>query len=206
MLSLHRAAVDELAWRFQAAEAALGIHAQNIAEGGSTVFDELASHRTHMSKREAGHRHAVERMRRVDGCLAALQASDVSVLRLAFTPQGRATWRLSLAFELSGERKTCLLGFALCQPATAKAYQRDEGHEPRDRDALIRWLEMAPDRVLMGLAEGALEALEPSLAAYAEAMRVRDDREREERESAAQARREHFAAEVAALHRRLWGT
>jgi len=33
MLSDYQKALDELAWRFQSAEAALGIRAQNIAEG-----------------------------------------------------------------------------------------------------------------------------------------------------------------------------
>lgn len=214
------AARDELAWRFQSAEAAIGVRAQNIAEGGGGVFDELASHRTHMAKRTDMHRRSVDRMRRVDACLAELgedpgTARYPRALALAFSPAGRASYRLSLAFELGGSvYKLSLLGFALSTggPAAAYALAHPGGAAP-DRDALLRWLDGgiatmtgASDKTLQNLARQAQEALAPAVEAYAAAMARRRAREAEERYAAKQAREALLEQDLARLRVRLWGS
>lgn len=209
MLSLHRAAVDELAWRFQSAEAALGIHAQNIAEGGSGVFDEAASHRTHMAHRTEAHRFAVAKMKKIDACLAELTEGQARLLAVTFTPAGRASPHLASALGVSVNGQwLSLLGLAVATGIAGKAQERSgyalggsgvSGH-------VVLWLDTKATRdELRAVQASTLRALEPLVEAYEVRRLARVGREREERERASQERQAVLDAELAGLHRRLWG-
>jgi len=202
MLSLHRAAVDELAWRFQSAEAALGIHAQNIAEGGSGVFDEAASHRTHMAHRAEAHRFAVAKMRKVDACLAELTEGQARLLAVTFTPAGRASPHLASALGVSVNGQwLSLLGLAVATGIAAKAQERASG-----AGDLVVWLDTKATRgELRAVQASTLRALEPLVEAYEVRRLARVGREREERERASQERRAMGDRESERLRVKLWG-
>ena len=209
MLSDYQKALDELAWRFQSAEAALGIRAQNIAEGkGGGVFDDMASHRAHMSKRTDRHHTAVTRMRRVDACLAALPRRTVEDLAVAFTPAGRANHLLFRAFAIQTPfHEVSLLGYALHVGLVLAAFQRAHGgSEPRSRDTMLAWLnDEASTNVVKGLVADTRIALESAVAAYEVQRLARLEVERECRERAQREREALLSREVEALHARLWG-
>lgn len=211
MLSDYQKALDELAWRFQSAEAALGIRAQNIAEGkGGGVFDDMASHRAHMSKRTDRHHTAVTRMRRVDACLAALPRRTVEDLAVAFTPAGRANHLLFRAFALQTPfHEVSLLGYALHVGAVLAAFQRAHGgSEPRSRDTMIAWLNDEATKgknVVAGVVADTRIALESAVAAYEVQRLARLEVERESRERAQREREALFEREMQALNLKLWG-
>lgn len=195
-------ALSELLWRFQAAEAALGIHAQNIAEGGSGVFDEAASHRTHMAHRTEAHRFAVAKMQKIDACLAELTEGQVRLLAVTFTPAGRASPHLSSALGVSVNGQwLSLLGLAVATGIAAKAQERAEANGD-----LMVWLDTKATRdELRAVQASTLRALEPLVEAYEARRLARVGREREERHKATQARQVALDAELVGLHRRLWG-
>ena len=201
-MSAHRDAVDELLWRFQCAEAALGIHAQNIAEGGSAVFDEAASHRAHMAHRTEAHRFAVAKMRKIDACLAELTEGQARLLAVTFTPAGRASPHLSSALGVSVNGQwLSLLGLAVATGIAVKA----QGQAEAVGD-LVVWLDTKATRdELRAVQASTLRAMEPLVEAYEARRLARVGREREERHRAAQARRAVLEAELVGLHRRLWG-
>lgn len=202
-LAEHHEAAAELTWRFQDAEAALGIHAQDIRGGkGGGVFDEAASHRAHMAHRTERHRHAVARMRRIDACLAEMEPGQARLLQAAFAPAGRASPHLASALGVSiNGRWLSLVGLALATGIAEAARDRAGAQEEP-----TRWLDTKATRdELRAVQASTLRALEGLVEAYGVRRLARVGREREERHEAARERRAHLKAEVAALHRRLWG-
>jgi hypothetical protein len=189
------AAVDELAWRFGCAEAAIGFRAQNMADiKGGTVFDEAASTALHLSKRTERHRWAVQRIVRIDACLRTLTPEQVSALRLAFTPHGGVSWQLTSAMSLrAGVHQVCVLGWVLRSTAFRTTY--NAAHKsivPPERHRAMAWLERLETAQGRRIRDAALDELAGPLGAY--------DAERQRRtEEEAQERRERKAEREALL-------
>lgn len=194
-------ALSELTWRFQAAEAALGIHAQNIAEGGSAVFDEAASHRAHMAHRTEAHRFAVAKMRKIDACLAELTEGQARLLAVTFTPAGRATPHLASALGLSiNGRWVSLVGLALATGIAESARDRADAQEEP-----TRWLDTKATRdELRAVQTSTLRALEGLVEAYEVRRLARVGREREERQEAARERQAMLERDVERMRVKLW--
>lgn len=202
MFSQHGEALSELLWRFQAAESALGVHARNIAEGGSGVFDEAASHRTHMAHRTEAHRFAVAKMRKIDGCLAELTEGQARLLAVTFTPAGRASPHLASALGVSVNGQwLSLLGLAVATGIAAKAQERAEAIGD-----IVVWLDTKATRdELRAVQTSTLRALEPLVEAYEVRRLARVGREREERERVSQERRAMLERDVERIRVKLWG-
>lgn len=203
-----REAAEELVWRFHAADAAIGIRAQNMGDvKGSSVFDDQASHETHLRMREAKYRWAVNRMRAVDITLGIVSANARHALTLAFTPGGRAESKIATHFEIAfGAQRASILGFALRSNAMRTAWR--EHHTAiamPDQDQFLRLLEKAPADTLKAISRNALRELQPHLEEYAEARVLRIQYEREQRDAKRRAREALGDLAIQASRERIWG-
>lgn len=201
-------AMEELAWRFCAADAAIGIRAQNMGDvKGSAVFDEEASHKRHLQLREERHRWAVNRLRAVDATLWAIGPDARAALTLAFTPGGRVESKIATHFEVAfGLHRASVLGFALRSRAMRLAWaQHHKDITMPDQDQLLRLVEKAHPSVLKSIMRGAMNELRPHLAEYLEARAVRLSLERRERERLERQKEARCREAVRASHERIWG-
>jgi hypothetical protein len=172
MLDTFQGAVDELTWRFQRGDSALGIRGQSyddVKSGG--VWDEAASERAHWSRRDEAYRHAVQKVMRVDATLAELTAEHRRLLRLACEPYGRSSSRLQLAFT---QHRLSLLGVAMETHVARVTFAR--AHDTvivPSATMLLRWLESEATRASSAalfdrLRRAAWEQLTPAFTAYEE--------------------------------------
>lgn len=201
-------AMEELAWRFGAAEASIGIRAQNMGDiKGGSVFDDAASHSRHMELREERHRWAVNRLRAVDRTLAACSPEAAAALTLAFTPGGRVSASVASHFEIAfGTARTSILGFALRSRAMRAAWSEHHEHEMPDQDKLLRLLENARQpSMLKAIMRGARNELQPYLDEYIEARELRLAYERAERARIKNVRAQYCDEEIRRTRERLWG-
>jgi len=210
MFDRYYESLADLAWRFQSAEASIGIRAQNMGDvKGCGVFDDAASHRLHTSMREAGHRHNVQQMRRIDACIGRMSHASQEALKLAFSPNGRVSSAVASHFEITIKEfeKVCLLGYALQSHAMRVAYaSHHETVVAPDQDQLLAWLESeAKSDSLKRVKREVMADLEPLVAEYDEHRLAYVERLREEKRIQEAAKAEHLQEQLAATHRKLWG-
>lgn len=154
MLDAYQAAIDELAWRFGSAEAAIGIRAQSIGDAhGPTIWDEAVSERAHLARRNDIYRHRVQRLAKIDATLRKCRKESVETLRQGFEPFGRVTALLASAFTISSKSDAargeaddagvpiCLLGLAVRTRAARVYYTKAIGFAAPDLMEVVRWLE-----------------------------------------------------------------
>lgn len=211
-----RGTVQELAWRFHAAEAAIGIRAQSaVPVKNYQVFDDLASHEAHMRLRDRKHRWAVSRMAVVDSTLSAVSEEARAAIRLAFTPGGRADSRVSRFFEIRVSpftsdyegQSVSILAFALRSHAMRMAWAvHHESVVMPDQDQLLDLLTTTKNNdVLKTVFAGAMAELRPHLKEYDRARQARIALEIEEQERKRRAREELCEVELVRLREKLWG-
>lgn len=211
-----RSTMQELAWRFHAAEAAVGIRAQSaVPVKNYQVFDDLASHEAHMRLREKKHRWAVSRMTTIDATLMAISEEARAAIRLAFAPSGRVDARVARYFEVRVSpftsdyegQSVSILGYALRSHAMRLAWAvHHESVVMPDQDQLLELLTSTKNvEVLKGVFDGAMSELRPHLEEYDRARQARVALEVEAREKARREREALCNVELLRLHEKLWG-
>jgi hypothetical protein len=202
--------LEDLAWRFQQADASIGVRAQNMGDvKGCGVFDDAASHRLHTSMREGKHRHNVQEMRRIDACLGQMSHASQEALRLAFSPSGRVSSAVASHFEITVKafEKVSLLGYALQSRAMRIAYaSHHETVVAPDQDQVLAWLESeAKPEALKRVKRDVMAELEPLVAEYDGHRLAWVERMREEKRILDAAKAEHLQEQIDATRRKLWG-
>jgi hypothetical protein len=134
----------DLSWYFGCS---LGAAAQSYEGHGGAVFDDFASHMTHIRKRLPEHRRDVNRHTRIGTRIASMSADDQRSLHLGFSPWGSDSRACYGFLSAMTRRGACLAGLVLRSHAAAEAFRETHDTDAEVPESIVmQWLDSMAKR------------------------------------------------------------